>query len=146
MKPLACPPRPSPCLGACAPSARPASPARPARGFTLIEVLVALAVVAIALAAGTRVAGALLHSAERRQDVLLAQWCAENALVDMRLLARGQLPSIGATRSTCEQLGRRYEVELVTSGTINPSLRRVDARVSTPEHFVLSLSTLVGRF
>lgn len=118
----------------------------PARGFTLVEVLVALAVVAIALAAGTRVAGALLHSAERRQDVLLAQWCAENALVEMRLLARGQLPSIGATRSLCEQAGRRYEVELVTSGTINPSLRRVDARVSTPEHFVLSLSTLVGRF
>ncbi|RMW97633.1 type II secretion system protein GspI [Allofranklinella schreckenbergeri] len=118
----------------------------PARGFTLVEVLVALAVVAIALAAGTRVAGALLHSAERRQDVLLAQWCAENALVEMRLLARGQLPSIGATRSPCEQAGRRYEVELVTSGTINPSLRRVDARVSTPEHFVLSLSTLVGRF
>lgn len=120
--------------------------APPARGFTLVEVLVALAVVAIALAAGTRVAGALLHSAERRQDVLLAQWCAENALVEMRLLARGQLPSIGATRSPCEQAGRRYEVELVTSGTINPSLRRVDARVSTPEHFVLSLSTLVGRF
>lgn len=114
------------------------------RGFTLIEVLVALAIVAIALAAGSRAAGALLHNAERRSDVMLAQWCAENELIQMRMLL--QLPSIGTIQTQCEQAGRRFQVELVTSGTVNPALRRVDARVSTEQYFVLSVSTLVGRY
>ncbi|THU04563.1 type II secretion system protein GspI [Lampropedia puyangensis] len=114
------------------------------RGFTLIEVLVALAIVAVALAAGSRAAGALIHNADRRSDVMLAQWCAENALIQARMLM--QLPPIGTTPVSCEQAGRHFQVEVVTSGTPNPSLRRVDARVSTDQYFVLSLSTMVGRF
>lgn len=114
------------------------------RGFTLIEVLVALAIVAIALAAGSRTAGALIHNSDRRSDVMLAQWCAENELMQARMVL--QLPSIGTIQSQCEQAGRRFQVELVISGTVNPALRRVDARVSTDQYFVLSLSTLVGRY
>lgn len=113
-------------------------------GFTLIEVLVALAIVAIALAAGSRAAGALIHNSERRSDVMLAQWCAENQLVQVRMLL--QLPSIGTIETNCEQAGRQFQVEVVTSGTVNPALRRVDARVSTEQYFVLSLSTMVGRY
>ena len=42
------------------------------RGFTLIEVLVALAIVALALMSGLKVSGALTHNAQRQNDVLLA--------------------------------------------------------------------------
>ena len=41
------------------------------RGFTLIEVLVALAIVAIALMSGLKVSGALTRNAQRQADVLL---------------------------------------------------------------------------
>lgn len=133
------------------PILRPCMPCLPylpigqrAGGFTLVEVLVSLAIVAIALAAGARATGALVANAERRTDVVFAQLCAENALAAVRLAA--QLPPIGAKESTCEQAGRAYRVRLAASATVNPSLRRVDAQVSTERYFVLSLSTLVGRF
>ena len=56
-----------------------------AKGFTLVEVLVALGIVAIALAAGVRSTASLTRNAERQSDLLLAQLCAENALVAVRL-------------------------------------------------------------
>ena len=64
-------------------------------GFTLIEVMVALAITAIALMAGLQATGALTRNATRQSDVLLAQLCADNALAQLRLLR--QLPAIGDT-------------------------------------------------
>ena len=55
------------------------------RGFTLIEVLVALVIVAIALGAGIKAAGALTDNAERLARVTAGQWCAENRLTALRL-------------------------------------------------------------
>ena len=52
----------------------------PARGFTLVEVLVALGIVAIALLAGLQATTALVNNAMRQSDVLLAHLCAENEL------------------------------------------------------------------
>ena len=66
--------------------------ARHTRGFTLVEVLVALGIVAIALTAGLQASAALTRHAGRQSDMLLAQICAENELVRLRL-AR-QLPGV----------------------------------------------------
>ena len=55
------------------------------RGFTLVEVLVAVAVIAIALAAGLRAAGVLIDNSQRLSDVIAAQWCAENHLTNLKL-------------------------------------------------------------
>ena len=73
------------------------------RGFTLIEVLVALAIVAIALMAGLQATSALTRNAQRQSDVLLAHLCAENELVKVRLSK--QMPSVGDSTQTCEQAG-----------------------------------------
>ena len=54
-------------------------------GFTLIEVMVALAIVAIALAAGSRAASSVVDTSQRLNDVVLAQWCADNQLTELRL-------------------------------------------------------------
>ena len=74
------------------------------RGFTLIEILVALAVVAVALAAGSQATGALTRAAARQSDQWLAQLCAENELIRLRLLR--QLPGIGESTGECSQAGR----------------------------------------
>ena len=115
-----------------------------ARGFTLIEVLVALAIVAIALGAGIKAAGALTGNAERLSDVTAAEWCADNQLTALKL-AR-QFPGIGDADFACEQLGRSYPGRLVTRPTPNPNFRRVDARILDADGLqILLLSTILGR-
>lgn len=52
-----------------------------ARGFTLIEVLVALSIVAVALLAGLQATGALSNNAQRQTLSMLGQICAENELI-----------------------------------------------------------------
>ncbi len=118
------------------------------QGFTLIEVMVALAVVAIALAAGVRATGALTQSSERQTEVMLAQLCAENELARMRLSR--QMPNVGDTSFSCEQAGRSFGGVLQVQPTPNPNMRRVDAKVLASAQegapVVLQVSTVVGRF
>lgn len=115
-----------------------------ARGFTLIEILVALVIVSIALVAGTQASNALSRGAERQTDTLLAQLCAENELSKMRM-AR-QLPGVGDTTAACEQAGHALSVLLEVRPTPNPSFRRVDARVRDGDKPILSVSTIIGRY
>lgn len=115
-----------------------------ARGFTLVEVLVALGIVAIALMAGLQATSALTRNAARQTNVVLAHLCAENELSRVRLSS--QMPSIGDTRVACEQAGRRYDVAVTVSPTPNPQFRRVDAQVFEAALPVLRLSTIVGRY
>jgi general secretion pathway protein I len=114
------------------------------RGFTLIEILVALAIVAIALAAGLQATTALTNNALRQSSVLLAHICAENELVKTRLSR--QVPAIGDTSINCEQAGRSFAVTVSVLPTPNPSFRRVDAQVFDGPAPVLRLSTIVGRY
>jgi len=117
---------------------------RPSRGFTLVEVLVALGIVAIALLAGTQATSALTRNATRQSDVLLAQICAENELMALRL-AR-QLPGVGDTDQPCEQAGRMFRVQLGVRPTPNPSFRRIDAQVLEDGVPVLRITAIQGRF
>ena len=114
------------------------------RGFTLVEVLVALGIVAIALVAGLRASAALTSNAQRQSDVLLAHICAENQLVAMKLAK--QLPSVGDSDQACRQAGQDFNVHIKVAPTPNPSFRRVDAQVFTGHVPVLRLSTVMGRY
>ncbi|MBW8759479.1 MAG: type II secretion system minor pseudopilin GspI [Burkholderiales bacterium] len=114
-----------------------------AAGFTLIEVMVALAIVAIALAAGSRAASSVVDTSQRLSDVVLGQWCADNQLTDMRLL--DQMPAIGKTPFACSQLGRDFKGTLVVKTTPNPSFRRVDATVADADgRQLVTISTVMG--
>jgi general secretion pathway protein I len=119
-------------------------PARRQAGFTLIEILVALAIVAIALTAGLQATTALTNNALRQSSVLLAHICAENELVKARLSR--QMPDIGEFTVECRQAERSFGVAVSVLSTPNPSFRRVDAQVFDGNSPVLRLSTVVGRF
>jgi general secretion pathway protein I len=114
------------------------------RGFTLVEVLVALGIVAIALMAGLQATSALTRHSGRQSDMLLAQLCAENELVKIRL-AR-QMPGVGDSQLPCTQADRNLTVALVVRPTPNPNFRRVDARVLDGESPIWRLTTIVGRY
>ena len=118
------------------------------QGFTLIEVLVALGIVAIALMAGLRSTDALSRNAARQSTQWLAQICAENEFSRLRLSR--QVPPVGESSASCLQADLDLQVNLSVQVTPNPNFRRVDARVvqrsgsdSTP---LLQLSTVLGRY
>ena len=116
----------------------------PARGFTLIEVLVALAIVAVTLGAGMKAAGSLTNNSARLADITAAQWCADNELTGLKLARR--YPDIGDSLFTCEQLGRTFNGKLIVRTTPNPNFRRVDAQVLDDNGTtLLLLSTILGR-
>ncbi len=114
-------------------------------GFTLVEVLIALGIVALALAAGSQATMSLTRNAQRQSDLLLADICAENELAKARL-AR-QMPAVGDSGSICVQAGVSFNVTTSTIATLNPNFRRVDVQVRDEANApVLRVSTVVGRF
>lgn len=115
-----------------------------AAGFTLVEILVALGIVALALTTGLQATGALSQSAQRQSDAMLAQLCAENVLIQLRLSR--QMPGTGDKQAHCEQAGQDFDVVVATSPTPNPNFHRVEVRVQKERSNVLQLSTVIGRF
>lgn len=124
-------------------AARPANSPRQG-GFTLVEVIVALAIVAIALMAGLQATSALTRNALRQSDIVLAQLCAENELVKARLSR--QMPGVGDSVQDCEQAGRQFQVSVAVRPTPNPSFRRIDAQVLDGDNSILRISTIIGRY
>ncbi len=118
------------------------------RGFTLVEVLVALGIMATALAAGTQASSALINFAERQRLQWLAQICADNALAEMRL-ARS-FPPVGETSQICALGSNSFVVLIGVSPTINPGFRKVQIQVSASEAPaengpLLTMATLASR-
>lgn len=100
------------------------------RGFTLLEVLVALVIIGVALAASMRGALSVTNATEELRSTLLATMIAENHLAELRL-ARGSL-DIGQSANACAQAGVEFECEQTVRSTPNPFFRRVEFRVYRP--------------
>lgn len=73
---------------------------RKEQGFTLIEVLVALAIIAVAMAAAVRVAGLMTQSNGLLRDKAMALLAAQSRLAELRL---GGRPSSGKKTFDCDQ-------------------------------------------
>jgi len=99
------------------------------RGFTLLEVLIALVIIGVALAAAMRGAMSLTSTAEYTREKMLAVMTAENRLLEMRL-ARERLEQ-GESTLPCEQGGITFQCVQAVKPTPNPFFRRVEVRVMT---------------
>ena len=100
---------------------------RRARGFTLLEVLVALVIVTLGMAA---VLGALSSSAgtvSYLRDKTFAQWVALNRIANIRI--SGQQPATGNTDGDVDYAGVswHYRQEVVTTDV--PGILRIDVKV-----------------
>ncbi len=100
------------------------------RGFTLIEVLIALVVVSLVLAASMRASGTLIVTQDTLRHATLAGWSAENTLTEARLPR--VFPSLGTTEVACPQIDLEMVCLIEVRSTPNPAMRRIDVRVYDP--------------
>jgi len=116
------------------------------RGFTLLEVLVALVIVGTALGAGLRAVGSLSTNSAGLRTAMMATWSAENRLVQIRL--GNEFPEVGKRGFDCPQgdLHLVCQEEVIVSP--NPRLRRVEVSVfdiENPNRRIVKLVQLVLR-
>jgi len=110
-------------------------------GFTLLEVLVAVAVLAIALSAVIKVTSESGGNASSLRDKTLAHWVAENKLAEM--IATGVWAE-GEQKGSSELAGREWFWRVETKNTADKDLRQVTIRVSDQERGNNSLTVLNG--
>jgi general secretion pathway protein I len=111
-------------------------------GFTLVEVLVALAILAVALAAGFRSVAQSAESATALKSRTLALWVAQNRLAEAQLEA--PTPAVGERSGNETQAGATFGWHITISGTPNPAFRKIDISVADASAPDYVLSHLVG--
>ena len=111
-------------------------------GFTLVEVLVAVAIISVALLSALRAAGQGTQNLDALRARMLAGWVAENRLAEHRALA-AWLP-VGVRQGTASEGGQEFRWSEEVVATPNLQFRRVDIRIYVPEDESHSLAHLVG--
>lgn len=117
-----------------------------AQGFTLIEVLIALAFLALAMSAIIATAGVSIRDAAELQDETFAHWVAMNELTTLRLAPAW--PAIGTQKGNAEMAGQKWNWQAKISTTQDPDLLRVDIDVSNAlvtDVVSASLTGFIGR-
>jgi general secretion pathway protein I len=98
------------------------------RGFTLLEVLVALAVIAFALASLIKVTGSGAANAAYLRDKTFGHWVAQNRLAQMQAKNRFW-PSTGTDDGEVEMAERDWFWTTIVKNTPDSEMRRIDVEV-----------------
>jgi general secretion pathway protein I len=98
------------------------------RGFTLIEVLAALAIIALGMLAAIEAISQTAGNSARMRDRTVAHWVAMNRLTAVRLEPRA--PNVGKSSDEVEMADRRWRWTMEVSETPVDSIRRIDISVS----------------
>lgn len=107
-----------------------------------MEILVALAILAVALAAGMRSIAQAADSATLLKQRTLALWVAQNRLAAAQLAS--PWPAQGERDGDAVQAGTRFVWHESVSATPNPSFRRIDIAVADPIAPDYALARLTG--
>jgi general secretion pathway protein I len=104
---------------------------RHAAGFTLLEVLIALAVLALSMGAAIKAVSDYTNNQAYLRDRTMAMWVARNVLVQFQV--ENEWPDVGERKGT-EDMGRReWRWLAVISQTEEAELRRLDVKVFSIE-------------
>lgn len=120
---------------------------RPQSGFTLLESLIALAILAIALAAVLRATSASTSHVDALRLRLLADWVAQNRLA--LHAGRGDWLPVGAQQGVEVQAGLKFIWDEKISATPNPAFRRIEVSVAQendPQHALRHLNGYLVQF
>lgn len=101
------------------------------QGFTLLEVLVALAIFGIVAAVVLTAAGRSLNNASRLEVLTLAGWIADNQLTELQL--QQPPPALGRESRELEFAGRRWQTLSEVQASADPGLLRVTVWVAAAE-------------
>ena len=115
-----------------------------AAGFTLLEVLIALAVLALSMGAVIKATSDYTNNQSYLRDRTMAMWVARNVLVQFQV--DKEWPKVGERKGTQEMGNREWRWLAVTSQTDEDELRRLDVEVFPidSEDDELPLSVLSG--
>jgi general secretion pathway protein I len=111
------------------------------QGFTLLEVLVALAILAVALAAAIKVSTENAENAGYLRDKTLAHWVAMNVLTEIQV--RGDWLDVGKKEGSAMMADREWYWIVKVSETVDDELRRLDVQVYSHEDEA-AVAVLVG--
>lgn len=118
----------------------------PARGFTLLEVLIAVAVLAIALGAAVHSAGTVANTAAYLRSRTIGDWVARNRILKLQLA--DTWPSVGESDGNVKMAGERWHWHAKVSDTPDPDMRKIEVTVrprDEPHGAETSLTGYLGR-
>jgi general secretion pathway protein I len=112
------------------------------RGFTLLEVMIALAIIAITLGALISTSGSQASSAGYLKQKTLAHWVALNEIT--RLQAGNEWPDLGDSKDSIEMAGIEWFWTRTIKATEDKNSRQVEFKIYLDEDRDHSLASLIG--
>jgi general secretion pathway protein I len=100
---------------------------RSSKGFTLMEILLALTIMGIAVAAMTRSSGSAINNYAGLRDRTLAHWEAMNQVAMLQISDEWVAP--GKKTGTSKMANQEWKWEIMAKETSDPELRKIDIRI-----------------
>jgi len=111
-------------------------------GFTLIEVMVALTIIAISLGALLSTSGAQANSVSYLKQKTLAHWVSMNELTQLRIL--GELPDVGEKKGSTKMANHEWHWIQTTKKTEQDNTRQITYKIFADKDYQQNLTSFIG--